>query len=142
MKNKPPVSACMRVRVCPFPNLSIPFSICASLLGCHNAHSGWGGFVAVVVSKIPTLQKVGWCSQFQRKMRSWGKRGRELPISPESLSLQIILSAVGEGLAQRSGQGETDPVKEDKEQFWAQKGAGRRGDTVTWQVTRVAPCSA
>lgn len=123
-EKKPQVPACIRVRVCPFPNLSIPFSICASLLGCRNTHEGLGSFVAVVVFKSPTLQKVGWCSQFQREMRRWGKRRRELPISLESLPLQIILSAVGEGLAQWAEQGETDPVDEDKEQHWAQKGEG------------------
>lgn len=114
----------MRVCACPFPNLSIPFSVCASLLGCWNTHEGLGGFVAVVVFKSPTLQEVGWCSWFQRQMRSWGKRRRELPISLESLSLQIILSAVEEGLAQWAEQGETDPVDEDKEHHRAQKGEG------------------
>lgn len=63
-------------------------------------------------------------------MRRRGRR-RELQISRESLSLPIILPAVGEGLAWRAEQGETDPADEDKERRWAQKGEGEergRGD--------------
>ena len=131
MKKKPWVPACIRVGVCPFLNLSIPFSVCAGLLGCWDMHDGLGCFVAVVVFKSPTLQKVGRSSWFWRKMRRWGRRRRELQISRDSLSLQIILPAVGESLARWAEQGETDPVDEDKERHWAQKGEGEekgRGD--------------
>lgn len=122
--------ACIRVSVCPFPNLSILFSVCAGLLGCRDTHGGLGCFVAAVVFKNPTLQEVARSSRFWRKMRRWGRR-RELQISRESLSLPIVLPAVGEGLARRAEQGETDPADEDKERRWAQKGEGEergRGD--------------
>lgn len=123
-EKKPRVPACIRVGVCPFPNLSILFSVCASLLGCWDMHDGVGCFVVVAVFKSLTLQKVGQSSQFQRKMRRGSRRRRELQISQGCLSVQIILPAVEEVLAWWAEQRKVDPVDEDKEQHWTQKGEG------------------
>lgn len=61
-------------------------------------HDGFDCFVAAVVFKSTSLQKVGQSSQFQREMSSWGRRRRELQLPQESFSFRVILPDVGEGL--------------------------------------------
>lgn len=111
-------------------SVSVPFQTYQyhflSVQACWAAaiHTGaWGVLLLWLFLKAQPCRKLVGAVNFRGKWGA-GVRRRELPISLESLSLQIILVAVGEGLAQGSEQGETDPVDEDKEQRWAQKGEG------------------
>lgn len=126
MKKKPQVPACIRVGVRPFPNLSIPFSVFAGLLGCWDTRDGSDCFVSAAVLKSTSLQKVGRGSQFQRKMRRRGRKRRELQPPSRDIFISSNSSRCGRGSRAASREGG--------------RGGGQRGRG--WEGTgRAGSCS-